>query len=591
MNNKKTRLWYLYTLSRHIRGFGWYLFFAIFCNLMFKLLPLLTGLTTSFMVGNVLLGDTGRVQRLLILSGALVLLQSGFSYLDVQVSHDMAYRILAQLRDGCYAKLDELAPAAMAGQRSGNMISIVLNDVETLEWFYAHTIGQLVVAVLIPVSALVFMGTFSWVLPAVLIPFIAVLLYIPQRTAVRSDEQGTRVKEAIGALSAIIVDGVQGIRDIISFRWQQEYFRRFIHANDEYADASLDYAVRRGKESGSILLVMGIASLASNVAAALLVASGRIPALWLLPLFVTASAIFLPILDALSMSTNYGLIVGAAQRVLGLFAMEPMVKDTGTLHFSNTEYTEVDFHDVVFSYPPEKAGEDSMPVLNGLSFSFHTGETVALVGASGGGKTTAARLLQRFWDVNMGSITLNGMDIRELSLNSLRDNITVVPQDVYLFNVSVEENLRMAKLDASKKEIQSAAHVAQAAGFIEKLPEGYRTRIGEQGLRLSGGEKQRLSIAQAFLKNAPVLVLDEASANLDAENERLINQAVSALKQGRATLVIAHRLSTIRTADRIVVVNGGKKEDEGTYAELIARCPYFAKLVGEEYEGETDAKS
>lgn len=591
MDKHKTRLGCLYALSRHIRGFGWYLFFAVVSNLIFKLLPLLTGLTTSFMVGSVLMGDTGRVRHLLMLSGALVLLQAAFSYLDVQVSHDMAYRILASLRDQCYEKLDEIAPAAMASKRSGDVISIVLNDVETLEWFYAHTIGQLAVAILIPLSALVFMGTFSIVLPAVLLPFIALLIYIPKRTAAYSDEQGAQVKETMGTLSAIIVDGVQGLKDILSFRWQQEYFRRFIRSNKAYADASLAYASRRGKESSAILLIMGIASLSSDVAAAVLVASGRIPALWLLPLFVTSSAVFVPILDALNMSTNYGLIVGAARRVLGLFAMQPMVKDNGTLSFLDTGSTTVSFQDVVFSYPPDKEGEESVPVLKGLSFSFHTGETVALVGASGSGKTTAARLLQRFFDVDGGAITLNGVDVRQLSLHSLRENVTVVPQDVYLFNISVEDNLRMAKGDVSLRALQSAAQSAQAADFIKKLPEGWKTRVGEQGLRLSGGEKQRLSIAQAFLKDAPVLVLDEASANLDAENERLINQAVEAVKQGRATLVIAHRLSTIRAADRIVVLNEGKKEDEGTYTELIARCPYFAKLVGEEYEGESDAES
>ena len=191
--------------------------------------------------------------------------------------------------------------------------------------------------------------------------------------------------------------------------------------------------------------------------------------------------------------------------------------------------------------------------------------------------------MQRFWDVQGGSISINGIDIRELSLYALRSAVTVVPQEVYLFNVSVEENLRLAKADASKEEIIKACKQAQADEFIRKLPQGYNTVLGERGLRLSGGERQRLSIAQAILKDAPVLVLDEASANLDAENEKLINRAINQLKKGRATLVIAHRISTIRSADRIVLLEGGKVLAQGTYAKLMDSCPYFSQLIGEHY--------
>lgn len=588
MQRNRTRIGHAIQLSRYIKGFGGYLFFAILCNMIFKILPLLTGLVTSYLVSSVLLGDTAYVVRLLVAAGILVLLTALFSYLDVQVSHDMAYRILAQLRDRCYSKLDELAPAALIGARSGDMMSIVLGDVETLEWFYAHTIGQLVVAVAVPAGALVFMGTISWILPIVLLPFIAALVLVPRHTANRANEQGAAVKSAAGTLHAIIVDGVQGLKDIISFRWQGEYMHRFFQADRIYADASVAYAKRRANENRSITLLMEAAALTVNVATVILVVMGSVPALWLMPLFVLSSAIFTPIQEALTMSTNYGLIFGAAQRVLNMFAMEPLVKDAGCKTFSASGETEVRFEDVSFSYPSMEEGENHPGVLNGLSFSFRTGETVALVGASGGGKTTAARLLQRFWDVDGGRITINGSDIRELTLNSLRETVTVVPQEVYLFNISVEENLRLARLNASDAEIRTAAKQARADVFIDRLPNGYGTLLGERGLRLSGGEKQRLSIAQAFLKNAPVLVLDEASANLDAENERLINQAVAHLKQGRATLVIAHRISTIRSADTIVLVKDGRAAARGTYEELMQGCPEFRKLIGAEYEEDTD---
>ena len=586
VNDNKNRITYAAKLSKHIKGFRLYLLAAIICNMLFKILPLCTGLVTSYLVSSVFHSSVDRVIPLVIFSGILIMLTALFSYLDVQVSHEMAYRILTQLRDKCYDKLDMLAPAALVGQRSGDMINIVLNDVETLEWFYAHTIGQLIVALTVPTAALLFMGSLSWYLPIIIIPFIGLLIMIPRNSAIEADMQGTAVKNSMGKLNSIIVDGVQGIKDIISFRWQTEFFRKFFDANKEYSDAQIKYAIRRGNESRGISLIMETASIVSNITAVLLVIHGDVSSIWLMPLFVLSSAIFIPIQDALAMSTNYGLIFGAAKRVMALLNMTPAVKDSGTKYFNKETEKDVEicFNNVAFTYPKIEGSSENPPVLDGLNFSFHTGETVALVGASGSGKTTAARLLQRFWDVSDGSISISGTDIRNFTLDSLRDTVTVVPQDVYLFNLSVLENLRLACKDAKNSQIYDAVKQAQADDFIANLPDGYDTLLGEQGLRLSGGEKQRIALAQAFIKNSPVLVLDEASANLDSENERLINMAISRLKKGRATLVIAHRTSTIRSADRILMLKDGKLHAEGKYDELIKNVPEFRRLIGEEYE-------
>lgn len=580
---ERLRIRYAIKLSKYIRGFHIYLFLAILSNLAFKILPLLTALTVSYLVSALILGDLSGLWLYIGGIGALVILTAIFSYLDVYISHDMAYRILTDLRNKCYAKLDELAPAALVGERSGDMISVALGDVETLEWFYAHTIGQIVVAFIVPLSALIFMSSLSPRLAAVILPFILILLMIPRRSAKLADEQGQRVKESAGVLNAVIIDGVQGIKDIISFRWQKEYFQSFFAANEACAEAAMDYAGRRADENRKILFVIEIAALAANLTAAFLVIQKRMEALWLLPIFVISSAIFAPILEALSMSTNYGLIFAAARRMLRLFEMEPAVEDRGTEELDCREgELRVSFENLSFSYPQEKGEEENPPVLREMSFSFCRGETVALVGASGSGKTTAARLLQRFWDASSGCIRINGRDIRDLPLTNLRAIVTVVPQEVYLFNRSILENLRLSRPGASDEEVRLAAKQAQAESFIQKLPKGYDTLVGERGLRLSGGEKQRLSIAQAFLKNSPILVLDEASANLDAENERMINEAVQDLKKGRATLVIAHRLSTIRSADRIVVLREGRVDCTGSYEELMEKSAYFCRLVGEE---------
>ena len=290
------------------------------------------------------------------------------------------------------------------------------------------------------------------------------------------------------------------------------------------------------------------------------------------------------------MSTNYGLIFSAAKRLFDLFQSKNVVTDNGEndvesvleCNSKGNNGIRVSFQDVHFSYP-ENHEKQTSQVLNGLDFDFSTGETVALVGASGSGKTTVAKLLQRFWDVDSGSIKINDVDIRSIRIESLRKLVTIVPQEVYLFNMSIKSNLLLANPEADTSRLHKATADAQAATFIESLPDGYETHVGERGLKLSGGEKQRLSIAQAFLKDSPILILDEISANLDSENEKRINDAVERIKAGRATLVIAHRVSTIKKVDRIVVIRDGRVVGNGSYQFLLETCPYFAELIGEEY--------
>ena len=239
----------------------------------------------------------------------------------------------------------------------------------------------------------------------------------------------------------------------------------------------------------------------------------------------------------------------------------------------------VSFKNVRFSYE-QKSEDPKTALLKDITFIVKTGETVALVGASGCGKTTVARLLQRFWDVDGGAITINDTDVRDIELNSLRDLVTLVPQDLYLFNMSVSENLRLAKPEATESELKRACSCACADKFINRLSDGYETKIGERGFRLSGGEKQRLALAQAFLKDAPILILDEASANLDSQTERHVDKAIDQLKKDRAILIIAHRLSTIMKADRVVLIQGGKVEATGTFDQLRQTSAYFRNLIG-----------
>ena len=259
-------------------------------------------------------------------------------------------------------------------------------------------------------------------------------------------------------------------------------------------------------------------------------------------------------------------------RFLEIINTKPEIDDAeGAVDLENVE-GRIDFNDVAFSY------NDKTEVLKNINITINKGETVALVGPSGSGKTTFCNLIPRFYEVNEGSITIDGKDIRSLTLSSLRRNIGVVQQDVYLFTGTIRDNIIYGKPDATREEIIRAAKLANAHDFIMELENGYDTFVGERGVKLSGGQKQRISIARAFLKNPPILILDEATSSLDNESERLVQESLKLLTEGRTTLIIAHRLSTIRNADKIIVLTANGIEEQGTHQELIEKGGVYAAL-------------
>ncbi|RKM63320.1 ABC transporter ATP-binding protein [Butyrivibrio sp. XB500-5] len=589
MGKEHSRIEYAVRLGRYIKGYGFFLFIAIMCNLIFIILPLGISFVMSLMISKVFLQDLNMIKGLLALLIGLIIADAVFSYLDILVSHDVTYRILTKLRDLTYDKISELSPAAMMGKQSGDYISTIIEDVELLEWFYAHVIAQLVVAFCVPVIMLLSMGMFSAWIPVAIIPFIISMLMIPKFQAAKANKQGSKVRSAAGKVSAEIVDGVQGLRDILSFGWNGQYLKRFKECQTEYQNAFLTYEKRSAFDSSLLNLIVAIAGFVADILTVILVKNGTIPAKFMLPIFLMSSGVFVPIMEAMNMSNNYGLIFGAAKRVVGLLETEPAVKDEGTLTKeeafekydlnSNKHYVELSH--VGFGYP-EEVSDDKTDVLKDISFYVDKGETVAIVGASGCGKSTISKLLLRFWDTDRGSVFVAGFDIKDYKLSELQRMITLVPQEAFIFADTVENNIMMAAPGCTREQMKKAAQLAGADKFIEKLTDGYQTTLGEHGLRLSGGEKKRIAIAQAMLKDSPILVLDEASANLDAENERIINMGIENLKKGRATIMIAHRISTIRSADRVMFIKDGCVDEEGKFDDLIANNEDFRKLIASE---------
>lgn len=586
MHKKTGRITCFINLSKYIKNYKIKLIVSIAIHGLYKVMPILIGFVTALIIGKAIINELENIGNYFVVIAILIVLNAILNYLDILVSHDMAYRILTDLRGKAIKRVSEIAPGGMQTEESGDIISVVLEDMEILEWFYAHTTNQVIVAILLPLVSLLVLGAFSIWLPLVLILFIVCMLIIPVMAKKKSNEQGQKVQSRLGKLNANIVDGIQGLRDIITFQWQNKYVEKLFRTNDEYNESVKKYTTRATKETSLTNLIIGISSLILTVMIVALCLKGEFGVKWILPLISLSSMIYAPLQETLAMSSNYGRILGAAERVLRLLQKESPVVDEGkvdSLSDLETEQVRVNYKNVFFSYPTD-GEERRLEICKDICFEVTKNETAVLVGKSGCGKSTCVKLLQRFWDVDGGSIDINGVDIKGLKIDLLRSLISVVPQDTYIFNMSVRDNLRLAKLSATEEEIIEALKNASAYDFVKGLPHGIDTEVGEKGLSLSGGEKQRVAIAQAFLKDSPILILDEASANLDSENEKIVNEAINKLKEGRVTLMIAHRLSTIQGADKIIVIEDGKINTVGHYHKIIKESEFFKTLIGKEYE-------
>lgn len=580
MKKPLLHLRHLLLLSRQIEGYGLILIRVLGVHFLYKLMPLVLGFGTARLISELLFGRIDRIGGVFVVILSVIIFQAFLSYLDILVSHDMAYKILTNLRSAAYRHLDKVAPAALGKLRSGDMLSIILEDVERLEWFYAHTISQVFVALILPMAGIFLLGSFDLALALLLCFFIALMLLTQIVGQKRSNQQGAAMRSSLGRMSAGLVDAIQGMQDILSFQWQKPFFLKHFKEADAYNQASAAYAQRAAEERAFHYLLMGLSSLVMSLRIIFLVLEGRLEARMALPLILLSSLVYAPLQDALAMATNYGNILAAAERLFDLFALKPVVKDTGTLGSKAVLDQEgersLSFEQLGFAYPHTEGKR----LFDKLSFTVKQGEKLALVGSSGVGKTSLTRLLLREWPIQEGSIRIHGIDIQELSFSALRSLVTLVPQDLYLFHRSIRENLLMAKPEATEEAMRKALKEANALEFVDKLPEGLDTMMGERGVLLSGGEKQRIALAQAILKDAPILVLDEASSNLDAKNEAAIHDALDRIMEGRLCLVIAHRISTMKEADRLIFLADGRVQAEGCFDELYERSADFRKLIG-----------
>ncbi|MGH3611713.1 MAG: ABC transporter ATP-binding protein [Pseudonocardia sp.] len=537
--------------------------------------------TGAVIVGQVATGaGFGGIQGWLVTLALFVLGRSAGHWAEMWIAHDLAFRLLIDIRMQVYDGVERTAPGGLLDRRTGDLANGALSDVETLEWFYAHTIGNLIAAVLVPAGSLVVLGLVDPLLALVLVPALLVVAAAPFTLRRLADRQGAQLKEQLARVHAETVDGVQGLRELVVFGRGRSYVERLgRHARELYA-AQLRFGHRAGLEAGVAEVAMALGTVAVLALGAVLLVDGQIPFAAYPPAIVLAFYAFVPLTEVSIPLRMLGQIRASAIRVQTIADAPANVADTGRTETLPTAPLEVRFDGVGFAY--RTADPDA---LCGVSFTIPAGATVALVGHSGSGKSTCANLLMRFWDPRDGTVCVGGIDTRTLPVDRLRDLVALVPQDVYLFNDTVRANIALGRPDATEAEVDAAVRRALVAEFVPELPDGLDTVIGERGATLSGGQRQRIAIARALLKDAPILVMDEAVSNLDTENEQALHAAMAELRRGRTTLLIAHRLSTIRSADLIVTLADGQVVESGGYDELVRAGGVFARLVAAQRHG------
>jgi ABC-type multidrug transport system fused ATPase/permease subunit len=554
---------------------------GVLTNLMVHVCTFGAAVVGAILIGKALDGaPASELKPLVWVVIALALPIALFGWLEVVVVHVMSFRLIDDLRKELYDRFRILSPAYFLSRRSGDVARASMADVELLEVFTSHLAPPLVVAFVVPVIAVIGLWIVEPVLAVVVLPFVVAAASVPSWLLRRAQDEGEQLREELGELGANVVDVVQGTREVLAASAEDLMLERIGIQHDRIRATSISHGRRSGIEHAATDAIMSLAAIAVVSATALLTTGGSFDPAAIPVALILAAGAFAPLASLTGTLREVGQVSAAAERIVVLMDAEPVVVDrvdeaaSASRRPPRDGSLRVAFDDVRFRY-----AADLPDVVRDVSFAVEPGETVALVGHSGAGKSTCANLLLRLWDVDAGAVRVGGTDIRDLLLHDLRPLIAVVPQDVYLFHTSVADNLRLGNPDAGEEQLERAARLAQATGFIELLPDGFETVLGERGASISGGQRQRLAIARALLRDAPILVMDEAVANLDAESEAALRDAMAEVARDRTTLLIAHRPSTIRTADRVVVLDHGRVVETGTYDGLLRSGGHLSALL------------
>ena len=500
------------------------------------------------MVDQVLKEKNTEMLNYIVISIIVVFIIRGIAfYGQSYLMNYVGQRVIIDIRKAVFEKLQRLSLDFYDKNKTGTIMSYVTNDVNALQSAMVENVVEMVTESVILIASIVMMIYLDWRLFLVTFSTFPVVLLFIDQFGKRIRKSGSRIQEASADITSVLQETVSSARVIKSFVREEYEINRFDKENMNNFRANMKYAQLSATLTPTIEFVAAVGVTIILWYGGNSVIDGTITAGSLVAFLTYAVNISNPIKRLSRVIGNIQRAMAAAQRVFDVLDLPETIKNLPEAKALPTVKGQVSFNNVSFSYNP---GEQ---VLNNVSFNVKPGEMIAFVGPSGAGKSTVASLLPRFYDVTDGSITIDGEDIRRVTLDSLREQVGIVPQETVLFNGSVYDNILYGRLDATKEEVEAAAKAANAHNFIMELPNGYQTMLGDRGVNISGGQRQRISIARAILKNPQILILDEATSALDTESERVVQEALDRLMIGRTSFVIAHRLSTIKNADKIMV--------------------------------------
>ena len=548
------------------------MFFAVVASAIALVVPLIVRYITS----EVIYLETGAKERIvhlgMILIG-LVIIQFFSNYYITNVGHVMGAKMEYNMRAEIFSHLQKLSFSFYDDQKTGQLMSRITNDLFEITELLHHGPENIVISFIKIIGAfIILMGISKYLTAAafILLPFMFVFVFLLNRKMRKAFKTN---RQKVAEINSRAEDNLSGIRVVKSFANEDIEMEKFREGNDAFLRSKKNSYLYLGLFQSGMTAFILLINIAVIIAGAILISDGLVQIPDFIAFILYINTFTEPIRVIVDFTEQFQNGYTGFERFMEIMNIEPDIKDKeGAVEMGDVK-GDIVFDDVSFKYK-----EGAHRVLRHINLDIEAGSYVALVGSSGGGKTTLCSLIPRFYDVTGGAIRIDGKDIRDIKLKSLRDHIGIVQQDVYLFAGTVTENISYGKPGSTREEIIEAAKLANAHDFIMELPNGYDTDIGQRGIKLSGGQKQRLSIARVFLKNPPILIFDEATSALDNESENIVKESLEKLAKNRTTLVIAHRLSTVRNAERILVLTENGIEESGTHDELMAKNGIYAGL-------------